>query len=195
MSLSEYTLVEIDDTLKVVNAAIFRAIDGTTSVQSSITRADGRTEEQVGVVLVVYMTKDHLNFVIHAKIEKTLQHGLEVSDVYLEEVCGDLGRQWLFNSGANEQYDELYAQMVTYVKSQPTGDSFLHLTNVCDVIAEFMLDQKNDSEGNLSDAEAFPFAGWLSKHQPEFYQTIQDKHLNYGALQVALYGKETGSPF
>jgi hypothetical protein len=192
MSLSAYTLIEVDNTLQVVNKAVREAIEDTITVQSSITRADGASEDAVGVVLVVYMTKDLLGITITAKKEWTLQYGISLTDVYLEEICGDLRRQWLFNTGAHHDGAATYQVFNEYVRKQCTTESFMHVTNVCDVLADFFTHELGEIQG---DAVIFPFAGWLHTNHPNFYEAINTPHINYGQLQAELYGEETGVPF
>jgi hypothetical protein len=183
MSLSQYTLIEADTTLEVINNAIREALHGALAVQCSLTRADGAAEDAVGVVLVAYVTKENNGRTVHAKLEWVLQHGLDKTDLYLEELCGELSRQWLFNSGESKDYSGEFVALMEYIEAQKPNEPFLHLTNVCDVIAEFMT---KDTGALKSDREVFPFAGWLSSKHPTLYEVLNRPHKCYGDLRVAL---------
>ena len=187
MSLSDFTLLYVDNTLQTINDAIRASTEDVLAVQSSFTRADGETKDNVGVVLTAYMSKHLGSRVVDAKKEWIFQFGDTLTDVYLEEVCGELHRQWLFNSGKFQDFHEEYLRLHRFIQSRDATEAFLEVSNICAVLADFMTTDTGESK---SDVDAFPFAGWIAAFHPVVYQHLCEVTMNYGVLRENLYGRE-----
>ncbi len=190
MSLSEFTLIEVDNTLQVVNAAVREAIEDVTVVQSSLTRADGVQDYACGVVIVVYLTKPYMGREVQAKQEWVLQNGLELNDVYLEEICGDLKREWYFNCGQYDCLEDTVVELHSFIRLQDPKEMFMDVENLLDVLASFKPHMK------ASEEHMYSFAGYINHNHPALYNKLSDLPRTYGDLQIALYGEDRdGMPF